>query len=228
MSLSFLKKNFLMLEDNPSTARLRWRAAGSALVADALCGRGSLRLRVHGESMLPTLWPGEVVEIEGCPPEEVRPGEIVLARRDGRLFLHRLVAPCAPNGFRLRGDSVPGADPPYPPEALLGKLVRRVQCPAPKGASDLEEVAVSLKRYPDTNRNTNRSFFAALVAALGLECGAQWFGVKWSRAVGMLLCHCGLARRLALKLHGRQETSVREFRNPEPAADSGSAEPGVL
>jgi len=81
-----------MLEDNPSTARLRWSAAGSALVADALRGRGSLRLRVHGESMLPTLWPGEVVEIEGCPPEEVRPGEIVLARRDGRLFLHRLVA----------------------------------------------------------------------------------------------------------------------------------------
>ncbi len=213
-----------MLEDTPSTTRLRWSAAGSALVADALRGRGSLRLRVHGESMLPTLWPGEVVEIEGCPPEEVRPGEIVLARRDGRLFLHRLVAPCAPNGFRLRGDSMPGDDPPYPPGALLGKLVRRVQCPAPKGASDLEEVAVSLKRYPDTNRNTNRSFFAAL--ALGY--GAQWFGVKWPRAVGMLLCHCGLARRLALKLYGCQETSVREFRNPEPAADLGSAEPGVL
>ena len=191
MSLSFLKKNFLMLEDNPSTARLRWRAAGSALVADALCGRGSLRLRVHGESMLPTLWPGEVVEIEGCPPEEVRPGEIVLARRDGRLFLHRLVAPCAPNGFRLRGDSVPDADPPYPPEALLGKLVRQANVP-------------------------------------GLGCGAQWFGVKWSRAVGMLLCHCGVARRLALKLYGRQETSVHEFRNPESAADLGSAEPGVL
>ena len=191
MSLTFLKKNFLMLEDNPSTARLRWSAVGSALVADALRGRGGLRLRVHGESMLPTLWPGEVVEIEGCSPEEVRPGEIVLARRDGRLFLHRLVAPCAPNGFRLRGDSMPGADPPYPPEALLGKLVRQANVP-------------------------------------GLECGAQWFGVKWSRAVGMLLCHCGLARRLALKLHGRQETSVREFRNPEPAADLGSAEPGVL
>jgi hypothetical protein len=178
MSLAFLKKNFLMLEDTPSTARLRGSAAGSALVADALRGRGGLRLRVHGESMLPTLWPGEVVEIEGCSPEEVRPGEIVLARRDGRLFLHRLVTPCAPNGFRLRGDSMPAADPPYPPEALLGRLVRHAD-------------------------------------------------VKWSRAVGMLLCHCGVARRLALKLYRRQETSVREFRNPEPAADMGSAEPGV-
>lgn len=157
-----------MLENAPSTARLRWSAVCSALVADALRGRCGLRLRVRGESMLPTIWPGEVVEIEGCSPEEVRPGEIVLARRDGRLFLHRLVAPCAPNGFRLRGDSMPAADPPYPPEALLGRLVRRVD-------------------------------------------------VKWSRAVGRLLCHCGLARRLALKLHSWRATAV-EFRNREGAA----------
>src|SRR5208337_5685143 len=32
-----------------------------------------------------------------------------------------------------------------------------VRCPAPKGASDFEELTVSLKRYPDTNRH----FFAA-------------------------------------------------------------------
>lgn len=163
-----------MLENAPSTERLRWSAVCSALVADALRGHGGLRLRVRGESMLPTLWPGEVVEIEGCSREEVRPGEIVLARRDGRLFLHRLVAPCAPNGFRLRGDSMPGADPPYPPEALLGKLVRQAD-------------------------------------------------VKWSRAVGMLLCHCGLARRLALKLHTWRATAI-EFRNRERAAARASVD----
>jgi Peptidase S24-like len=171
--MSLENKNFLMLANTPDATR-RWSAAGSALVAEALRGRGRLRLRVHGESMLPTLWPGEVVEIEGCPPEEVRPGEIVLARRDGRLFLHRLVAPCAPNGFRLRGDSMPGADPPYPPEALLGRLARRAD-------------------------------------------------VKWSRAVGMLLCHCGLARRLALKLY-RWRASAIEFRNRERAVDRTSVD----
>ena len=41
--------------------------------------------------MLPALWPGDVVEIASCSLEDVRPGEIVLARREGRLFLHRLV-----------------------------------------------------------------------------------------------------------------------------------------
>jgi hypothetical protein len=194
------KKNFLMLENATSAKRLDWSAVRSALVADALRrsdgsrARPLVRGKIHGESMLPTLWPDDVVEIESCLPEDVRPGEIVLAQRDDRLVLHRLVGPCTPNGFLLRGDCVPGCDPQYPPEALLGRLVRS----AGQGRA---------------------------VSALALRPG---FGVKWSRAVGMLLCHCGLARRLALKLHGRQETSVREFRNPEPAADLGSAEPGVL
>ena len=81
-----------------------------------------LRLRVHGESMLPTLWPGDLVEIANCSPEELRTGEIVLAMREGRFFLHRLVAPCTSNGFLLRGDSMPGPDPLFPPEALVGRI----------------------------------------------------------------------------------------------------------
>jgi len=74
--------------------------------------------------MLPALWPGEVVEIASCSMPDLRPGDIVLAVRDGRLFLHRLIAPCTPEGFRLRGDSMPACDPLYPPQALLGRLVR--------------------------------------------------------------------------------------------------------
>ena len=130
--MSVLTKNFLMVEDTAIKPRSRWSAEGSALVAVALRrGVGSpqrtrqgVRLRVHGESMLPALWPGEVVEIASCSTKDVHPGEIVLALREGRLFLHRLIAPCTPNGFRLRGDSMPGCDPEYPPEALLGKVVR--------------------------------------------------------------------------------------------------------
>jgi hypothetical protein len=217
-----LEKDFLTLENAPGAARLSWSAVRSALVADALRGRGHLRLRVHGESMLPTLWPGDVVEIEGCSLEDIRPGEIVLARREERLFLHRLVAPCTPNGFLLRGDSVPRSDL-FPSEALLGRLVRRIECLTPEGASDFGEVSVSLKRYPDTNR----IFPVDCAAALGLGYGAEWFGVKWSRVVGMLLCHCGVARRLALRLHRRGNSSARAFRNPEHGTDVNSAELGA-
>jgi hypothetical protein len=186
--MSVLAKNFLTLANITSATRSSWNAERSALLADALRGGGNVlvRLRVHGESMLPTLWPGDVVEIASCSLEDVWPGDIVLARREGRLFLHRLVAPCAPNGFLLRGDSMPGPDPLFPPEALLGRLV----CRANKGRAG-----------------------SAPVLRPGL--GAKSFGVKWGRAVGMLFCHCGMARRLALRLHSYRQASAPEFRNSE-------------
>jgi hypothetical protein len=120
-----------MLEHSTTTTRLDWNAERSALVADTLRSSGGLRsrvhLRVHGESMLPALWPGEVVEIASCSLEDIQPGDIVLVRRDDRLFLHRFVAHCTPDGFVLRGDSVPRSDPQFPGEALLGRLVRRTE-----------------------------------------------------------------------------------------------------
>ena len=191
--MSPLEKNVLTL---PDTTRSGWSAEGSALVAETLRASGCSRLRVHGESMLPALWPGDVVEIASCSPEDVRPGEMVLALRDGRLFLHRFVGrfndPCKPNGFLLRGDSMPGPDPRFPPGAMLGRLVRRV-------GEERSVAAVTQRR---------------------------WFAVGCSRALGMLLCHCVVARRLALKLHNRRKASARELRNPEPAADMSSAEVG--
>ena len=198
------QKNFLTL---PDTTRSSWSAEGSALVADALRRSGrlrqSVRLRVHGESMLPALWPGDVVEIASCSLEDVRPGEIVLARREDRLFLHRLVGRRndhgTPNGFLLRGDSMPGPDPQFATEALLGRLVQLVDESADEGR-------------------------AAAPTRPGF--GLKWFGVKGSRALGLLFCHCGVARRLALKLHSRK-ASARDLRSPEPAADMGSAEMGA-
>jgi hypothetical protein len=156
-----------MRQDVTSAAHPVWSAERSALAADALRQSGRLRLRVHGESMLPTLWPGDVVEIARCSMGDVRSNEIVLAAREGRLFLHRFVAHCAPSGFQLRGDSKPGCDPQYPPEALLGRLVSR----------------------PDQRRGSASA--TPLPASL-------------SRALGVLLCYCGVARRLALKLQSRR------------------------
>lgn len=146
--------------------------------------------------MLPAVWPGDGVEIASCSIEDLRPGEIVLARRDGRLFLHRL-ASCQPDGFRLRGDSMPGSDPPYPADALLGRLVSKA--------------------------DERRGVSGFSVRWFGLTWpGGNWFGAKWSRAFGMVLCHCGVARRLALKLHSRRHASPRNFPNPEQATELAS------
>ena len=167
-----------------------WGPVGAALVAEVLRGNGAgfrVRLRVHGESMLPALWPGSVVEIESCSLGDVRVGEIVLALREGRLFLHRLIA-CERNGFVLCGDSMPGPDPQYRAQALLGRVAE-----------------VDGKRV---------AFRPTLWSRLRAAC---------SRAVGMVLCHCSIARRVALRLRVRRDAAAREFRIPSPAAEFNSA-----
>jgi len=131
--MSVFDQNLLTLENSASVMDAGGSVVRSALVADVLrgCGFGSevegvpasVRLRVYGESMLPTLWPGDGVEITSCSLADVRPGEIVLALDEGRLFLHRLVAATG-DGFVLRGDSMPGPDPWFPADALLGRLTR--------------------------------------------------------------------------------------------------------
>ena len=111
-----------LIPDNVSTSPSDAAAERSALAADSLRASGRLRLQVRGESMLPTLWPGDVVEIANCALKDVQAGEIVLAFRDGRFFLHRFLGRTEAGGFLLRGDSMPGADPEFPSEALLGRL----------------------------------------------------------------------------------------------------------
>lgn len=167
-------------------------AVRSALVVDVLRRRElfmqgekqAIRLRVHGESMLPTLWPGDTVEIAACSSNHLRAGDIVLAVRDGRLFLHRLISPIFPAGFVLCGDSMPGPDMLFPPEALLGRMVSREGRPTPS------------------------SVFRARVTG------------KLSRPAGLFLCHCSLARRLALGVHRRRNGSrqpMQAIHSPEPS-----------
>jgi Peptidase S24-like len=175
-----------MLQNTTIAPHPRWTAVRTALVADVLRRQPAsgqvVSLRVHGESMLPAIWPGDVVEIQSCS-EDIRPGEIVLATRDGQLFLHRLLAPCRLDGFLLRGDSLPGADPLFPREALLGRLAG----------------------FADKKRS---------IPELALSPG---FGARLSRAIGLLLCHCRLARRVALKLHSRRKALPCEFGNAVPS-----------
>src|SRR5271154_1026013 len=97
-------------------------AVAADLAAESLRASGRLRLRVRGESMLPTLWPGDVVEIASCSADEVRAGEIVLALRGGRFFLHRFVGRSVKGGLLLQGDSMPHADPEFSDGAMIGRL----------------------------------------------------------------------------------------------------------
>lgn len=140
-----------------------WNGERSALAADALRRGGRLRLQVRGESMLPSVWPGDMVEIADCHLEDIHPGEIVLALREDRLFLHRFLVHSGEDGFLLRGDSMPAPDPIFPSISFHGRLVRI--------ARSGRTITLPVPLRP------------------------------WSRALGVLLCYCGIARRLALKVH---------------------------
>jgi hypothetical protein len=120
---------------------------GVAIQRNLLAGEvvrrfGEMQLRVTGSSMLPALWPGDLVRIEGRKFASLVPGEIVFYLREGRLYLHRLVAKRENGTNRLlitRGDALPADDPPVPESSLLGvaTAVRRhdrwVQPPHPRG-----------------------------------------------------------------------------------------------
>jgi signal peptidase I len=100
------------------------------LAAEALRSWGELQLRATGVSMLPTLWPGDVLTIQSCRPDQAELGEIVLFMRWGRFFIHRIVSknPGAGDEFLItRGDCMPKNDPPVRSGDFLGRIteVRR-------------------------------------------------------------------------------------------------------
>ena len=119
--LQLFAEDFLTLNETPQPRQENWEGERPLLAAESLRASGTLRLRVRGESMLPTIWPGEMVEIARCSADEAHRGDVVLALRDGRFFLHRLVER-VPGGFLLRGDSMPATDPEFSSAELLGRV----------------------------------------------------------------------------------------------------------
>jgi Peptidase S24-like len=91
------------------------------LAADILRAGGTIRLQALGASMLPSIWPGDVLSIECSAGREIVPGDIVLVARDGRFFIHRLIGKRS-SGWITRGDSLPQADEPVDEVQVLGKV----------------------------------------------------------------------------------------------------------
>lgn len=102
-----------------------WDDSKHELAAEILRSGGSLRLRALGTSMLPAIWPGDVLAIENRPCEQTVPGDIVLVMRGSRFFVHRLIEKRAGHERCLwitRGDALAHSDPPAAPDDLLGKV----------------------------------------------------------------------------------------------------------
>ncbi len=68
-----------------------WDTLGCELAAEVLRSSGKLHLRANGASMLPAVWPGDILTVSSHDAAEALPGDIVLFARDGKLVAHRIV-----------------------------------------------------------------------------------------------------------------------------------------
>jgi signal peptidase I len=94
------------------------------LWTESLRGGDSVALKAWGTSMIPAVWPGDILTIRNTAPEEAIPGDIVLVLQNSRIFIHRLVEKqLRPNGYSwiTKGDAIPHNDPPV--MDLLGRVV---------------------------------------------------------------------------------------------------------
>ena len=83
-------------------------------------------LTVFGKSMLPTLFPGDLVCVRRVDPKTLAVDDIVMFCREQQLVIHRIVEIREWDGkrfFSTRGDSMPQSDPEVDESNILGKVV---------------------------------------------------------------------------------------------------------
>ena len=87
---------------------------------------------MEGESMLPTLRPGQRVAVDFSALEPER-GDLALFRQQDYHVVHRVLGPASsPAGggcLRARGDHLPALDPPVAPASVRGTVVAIEQAP---------------------------------------------------------------------------------------------------
>ncbi len=104
------------------TAEPLRHAACCELVGDVTRTAGESRLRVTGASMLPAVWPGDVITVQRRSWPDLRPGQIVLFRRDDRLVAHRVLS-MSDGRLITKGDSLVAVDPPVEESEIIGQVV---------------------------------------------------------------------------------------------------------
>src|SRR5579862_9219792 len=100
-----------------------------SMAAEVLQSSGVVRLGVTGSSMLPALWPGDIVTVV-ARADEPRVGEIILFQRQDQFVIHRVVRLASSAGHTqivTRGDCMNDDDMAIGASEVLGRVaaVRR-------------------------------------------------------------------------------------------------------
>lgn len=94
-------------------------------IEQTLKKEGRIQLSAIGFSMLPLIHPGQRIEVVSSPVSEIKPGDIVLVKKNNSFILHRVHA-VPRNGstlFITKGDNTDRYDEPVSPESITGKVI---------------------------------------------------------------------------------------------------------
>jgi uncharacterized repeat protein (TIGR01451 family) len=92
-----------------------------AFTRELLAGGSRIRFEARGASMSPAIRDGEIVHVRPAVPGDLRRGDLVLIKVQGRICLHRLVVADAKRDvFITRGDCGLQDDPAVSGEGILG------------------------------------------------------------------------------------------------------------
>ena len=102
-------------------------AAKLELAAEVLTSGRPIWFKAWGTSMLPAIWPGDLVAVQQVSPENIAKGDIVLFVQEQRFYLHRVRHALNCAGVRewtTRGDALLRDDPTVTTNDLLGRVVQ--------------------------------------------------------------------------------------------------------
>ena len=103
----------------PAAAR---EALKSKLAVEVVRRFGEVRLRATGTSMLPSVWPGDILTVRCVSFSELGPGQIILCSRGAQFVAHRIVSH-RQRHLVTRGDSLAQNDPLVGEDQVLGQVV---------------------------------------------------------------------------------------------------------
>jgi signal peptidase I len=95
------------------------------LASEMLNSGRTVTIRALGSSMVPAIWPGDLLTIESAAPEEIILGDIILFLQQRRLYVHRVAsvqACAAARSWTTRGDALLHDDPCVQESELLGRV----------------------------------------------------------------------------------------------------------
>jgi peptidase S24-like protein len=121
-----------LLTPAPSLAKTAQSAAEARLdlASEVLRRFGEIRFIARGSSMIPSIYPGDLLTVRSHRIADARHGQIVLCLREGRFWAHRIIRKWRDGNrllFATRGDALHHEDPLIDESQLLGSVTSIVR-----------------------------------------------------------------------------------------------------